>query len=67
MSDEKLSSGFPVDEHGEIFQADLTDEDMPSPRERAAHGTSLAGENVDSQEGDEFMRKQYGSQKKAGT
>ena len=63
MSNEKLNPGFPVDAHGEIFQADLTDEKMPSPRVRAARGTSLAGENVDSQEGDEFMRKQYGGQK----
>lgn len=63
MRNEKLNPGFPVDEHGEIFQADLTDENEPSPSERADRATNLAGEDVDSQEGDAFMRKHYGGKK----
>jgi hypothetical protein len=50
--------GFPVDEAGEIFQADLTDELEPSPasREPAAHDLDTEGEETDSQAGDDFMK-----------
>lgn len=50
-------TGFPVDEHGEIFQADLTDELEVSPvrREEESHHENLEGEDVDSEAGDEFM------------
>jgi len=58
---EKTTTGkaFPTDESGEIFQADLTEELIPSPahREEAAHDLDMDGEQVDSQAGDDFMRR----------
>lgn len=54
----KNESGFPTDESGEIFQADLTEELIPSPEERepASHDLDLEGEETDSQAADDFMR-----------
>jgi hypothetical protein len=62
MDKKKPESGFPVDEHGEIFQADLTDELEVSPtlREEESHDADLEGEDVDSQAGDEFMHERKG-------
>jgi hypothetical protein len=62
MEDKNPKPGFPVDEHGEIFQADLTDELEASPRRREeqSHDADLEGEAVDSQAGDEFMRERKG-------
>jgi hypothetical protein len=62
MDKKKPESGFPVDERGEIFQADLTDELEASPtlREEESHDEDLEGEDVDSQAGDEFMREHKG-------
>jgi hypothetical protein len=59
MSDVKKDSAFPRDAHGEIYQGDLTDERTPSPSERepASHDENLEGEDVDSQAGDAFMRR----------
>jgi hypothetical protein len=58
MSDTKNDTAFPKDYHGETYQGDLTDERTPSPsdREPASHDADLEGEEVDSQEGDAFMR-----------
>ncbi len=54
--------GFPVHDAGEIFQADLTDENTPSPasREPDAHDLDTEGEETDSQAGDAFMERRYG-------
>lgn len=62
MEKNQPKSGFPVDERGEIFQADLTDELEPSPaaREEGSHDENLEGEEVDSEAGDEFMREHKG-------
>jgi hypothetical protein len=59
MEQRQKTPGFPRDERGEIFQADLTDELEPSPaqREDEAHDLDTAGEDVDSQAGDDFMRR----------
>jgi hypothetical protein len=61
MTDRKAPPNFPVDESGEIFQADLTDEREPSPasREPSAHDLNTDGEETDSQAGDEFMKQHY--------
>jgi hypothetical protein len=57
MEKQNPTPGFPRDEHGEIFQADLTDELEPSPEEREGfeHDDNLTGEETDSQAGDDFM------------
>jgi hypothetical protein len=59
MEKRDLGPGFPVDRDGEIFQSDLTDENEPSPsqRESEGHDENLAGEDVDSEAGDDFMRR----------
>jgi hypothetical protein len=59
--------GFPRDRDGEIFQADLTDELEPSPKERAGlgdDGGTMEGEDTDSQAGDDFMHDREFPQKK---
>ncbi|MBV8491306.1 MAG: hypothetical protein JO199_12320 [Candidatus Eremiobacteraeota bacterium] len=49
------------DRRGEIFENDLTEEDSASPpaRDDGAHAEKL-DPNVDSQEGDAFMKERYG-------
>lgn len=56
---------FRRDRAGEIFQSDLTEEDLPAPpvREEADH--ELRGDpGVDSQEADEFMKQRKFERKK---
>lgn len=62
MEKKDRKTGFPVDEHGEIFQADLTEELIAPPtlREEESHDADLDGEDVDSQAADEFMRERKG-------
>lgn len=55
---------FRRDRAGEIFQSDLTEEDLPAPpvREEADH--DLHGDpGVDSEEADEFMKQRKFDQK----
>lgn len=48
---------FKRDRAGEIFQSDLTEEDLPEPRVREEADHDLKSDpGVDSQEGDEFMK-----------
>ena len=48
---------FHRDRAGEIFQSDLTEEDLPAPSVREEADHDLHGDpGVDSQEGDEFTR-----------
>jgi hypothetical protein len=47
---------FRRDRAGEIFQSDLTEEDLPPPPAREEADHDLQGDpDVDSQEADEFM------------
>lgn len=57
---EKSKQPFPRDRAGEIFQDDLGEDHTADPRVRedAAHEMHL-DPDVDSEEADEFMRKQY--------
>jgi hypothetical protein len=55
---ERETSRFARDRDGEIFQSDLTEEDLPDPAEREQADHELQSDpDVDSQAGDEFMRK----------
>ena len=66
MHDDKRKQAFPRDRKGEIFQDDLGEDQstaFPPMREDAAHGLDLEGDQVNSQEGDEFMKREYGKQK----
>jgi hypothetical protein len=55
---ERETSRFARDRDGEIFHSDLTEEDLPDPAEREQADHELQSDpDVDSQAGDEFMRK----------
>jgi hypothetical protein len=55
---------FRRDRAGEIYQADLTEEDLPEPREREEADHELKGDpGVDSQAGDDFMKREFGRSK----
>jgi hypothetical protein len=55
---ERETGRFARDRDGEIFQSDLTEEDLPDPAEREEADHELQSDpDVDSEAGDEFMRK----------
>lgn len=62
MQDDKRKQAFPRDRKGEIFQDDLGEDHTAFPplRDDAAHDLDLQGDQVDSQEGDEFMTRRFG-------
>jgi hypothetical protein len=54
---ERQSDRFARDRDGEIFQSDLTEEDLPDPAEREEADHDLNSDpDTDSQAGDDFMR-----------
>lgn len=59
---EDHKKAFPRDRKGEIFQDDLGEDHtaFPPRREDAAHDVNLKPDDVDSQEADEFMERQFG-------
>ena len=63
MHEDKKKQPFPRDRKGEIFQDDLGEDHrtaFPPMREDAAHGLDLEGDQVNSEEADEFMERQFG-------
>jgi hypothetical protein len=53
---ERQSDRFARDRDGEIFQSDLTEEDLPDPAEREEADHDLNSDpDTDSQAGDDFM------------
>lgn len=62
MQEDNKKQAFPRDRKGEIFQDDLGEDHTASPpsRDDAAHDVNLGPDDVDSQEADEFMKRQYG-------
>jgi hypothetical protein len=61
MHDDKRKQPFPRDRKGEIFQDDLGEDQstaFPPMRDDAAHGLNLDPDQVDSQEADEFMKRE---------
>lgn len=59
MQEDRKKQPFPRDRKGEIFQDDLGEDHTASPRirEDAAHEVNI-DEDVDSQEADEFMKRE---------
>lgn len=64
MQEDRKKQAFPRDRKGEIFQDDLGEDHTASPprRDDAAHGLDLDGDQIDSQEADEFMKRQFKSE-----
>jgi hypothetical protein len=61
MHDDKRKQPFPRDRKGEIFQDDLGEDQstaFPPMRDDAAHDLNLDPDQVDSQEADEFMKRE---------
>jgi hypothetical protein len=55
---ERETGRFARDRDGEIFQGDLTEEDLPDPAKREEADHELQSDpDVDSEAADEFMRK----------
>ena len=63
MQEDKKKQAFPRDRKGEIFQDDLGEDHtaFPPDRDDAAHEVNME-EDVDSQEADEFMQRQFGKE-----
>ncbi len=61
MQEDSKKQPFPRDRKGEIFQDDLGEDHTASPplRDDAAHDVNV-DEEVNSQEADEFMKRQFG-------
>jgi hypothetical protein len=66
MHEDKKKQAFPRDRKGEIFQDDLGEDHtaFPDRREDAAHEVNM-DEEVNSQEADEFMKRQFGKNEPA--
>ncbi len=61
MQEDSKKQPFPRDRKGEIFQDDLGEDHTASPplRDDAAHDVNV-DEEVNSQEADDFMKRQFG-------
>lgn len=66
MQEEGKKQPFPRDRKGEIFQDDLGEDHTAFPplRDDAAHDVNLKPDDIDSQEADEFMKRQFGKSEK---
>lgn len=54
----------PRDRDGEIFENDLTEENLPSPvKQEESDHDDMAKTDMDNQTGDAFMREHYGGEK----
>jgi hypothetical protein len=54
---ERETDRFARDRDGEIFQSDLTEEDLPDPAKREEEDHELQMDpDIDSEAGDDFMR-----------
>ena len=60
MQEDRKKQPFPRDRSGEIFQDDLGEDHTAFPplRDDAAHDVNLRPDDIDSQEADEFMKRE---------
>lgn len=64
MQEDRKKQPFPRDRKGEIFQDDLGEDHTAFPKKRddAAHELTLQGDQIDSEETAEFMKRQFKSE-----